>query len=152
MKMLYIVDREALGRWERPVIGGCYCSMKHGTIISQVLTLMRLIEGVDEPSVWTEHLTKVGNEMHLIDGGDATLLAPAETMLVDEVFEKFGWMDKWQLCEYTHSFEEWEDAGDSSKPIRVENVLSAVGKSDEEIARVSEEVDHLNQVDSLIGA
>ena len=30
MKMLYIIDREALARWERPVIGGRYCSMEPG--------------------------------------------------------------------------------------------------------------------------
>jgi hypothetical protein len=47
MKMLFIVDREALNQWERPVIGRKYCSMAHGTVISEVLDLMRRIEGVD---------------------------------------------------------------------------------------------------------
>lgn len=38
MKMLYIIDREAWAQWERLVTGGRYRSMKHGTIISQILS------------------------------------------------------------------------------------------------------------------
>jgi uncharacterized phage-associated protein len=151
MKLLYVVDREALRRWERPVVGGKYCSMKHGTIISEVLDLMRRIEGLDESSKWTEHLTKVGNEMHLIDHCPASSLSPGELRLVDEVFERFGRVNKWDLRDLTHRFDEWEDVGQSSKPIRVETILEAVGKTDADISRVAKETSYLNAVRQLIG-
>jgi len=61
-------------------------------------------------------------------------------------------MNKWELCQFTHSFKEWEDVGKSSKLIRVEKVLAAVGKTEKDITRVAEEIDHLNRVDDLIGA
>lgn len=151
MKLLYIIDREALCRWERPVIGGRYCSMQFGTVISQVLTKMRSVDGIDEPTIWTRHLEKVGNEMRLVLPEHVADLSPAETSLVEEVFDKFGRIDKFDLCNLTHSFGEWEDVGKRSKIIRIERVLAEMGKSEEDIHRVAEEVGHLNQVDELIG-
>lgn len=150
MKLLYIIDREALRRWDRPVVGGKYCSMKHGTVISQVLDLMRRIEGWDEPSTWTQHLTKVGNEMRLTDGCDVNELAPAEVKLADEIFEKFGKLSKWELRDLTHNFQEWEDVGTTSKPIRVERILECVGKNSDEVAHVADDMEYLNVVDDII--
>lgn len=150
MKLLYIVDREALFRWERPVIGGKYCSMKHGTVIGEVLDLMRSIEGWDDPTLWTEHLTKIGNEMHLTTACRVDGLSPGEVHLVDEVFNRFGHLSKWQLRDLTHTFPEYEDVGDTSKPIRVEHILRSGGKGEDDIARVADEVEYLNAVDELI--
>lgn len=152
MKMLYIVDREALQRWERPVIGGKYCSMEHGTVISEVLDLMRRIEGIDPISKWTEHLTKVRNEMRLVDQCSVSLLSPAEVRLIDEVFDRYGKANKWELRDLTHSFKEWENVGKSSKVIPVENILNAVGKTNADVNRVAKEAAHLNAVREVIGA
>ena len=152
MKMLYIVDREALRRWERPVIGGKYCSMEHGTVISEVLDLMRKIEGIDPSSKWTEHLTKIGNEMRLVDRCPVSSLSPGEVRLIDEVFDRHGNADRWELRDLTHGFKEWENVGKSSKAIRVEAILRAVGKTGPDINRVAKEAAHLNAVRELIGA
>jgi uncharacterized phage-associated protein len=152
MKMLYIIDREALRRWERPIIGGKYCSMEHGTVISEVLDLMRRIEGVDATTPWTNHLTKVENEMRLREECQVESLSPGEVRLIDEMFKKYGNADKWQLRDLTHEFQEWENVGKSSKPIRVEKILQAVGKNGQDINRVAKEVADLNVVRELTGA
>src|SRR5258708_23023914 len=97
VKLLYIVDREALARWGRPVSGGDYYSMPYGTVISPVLDLMHHVEGLDEPTFWAEHLTKMGNEMRLSKSAGDDELSPAELELVDEVFEQWGHLGKWEL-------------------------------------------------------
>lgn len=152
MKMLYIIDREALRRWERPVIGGKYCSMHHGTVISEVLDLMRRIEGLDASSTWTAHLTKVRNEMRLVEPRPISSLSPGELRLIDEVFDQYGKTGRWELRDLTHSFAEWENVGESSKAIRVEAILEAVGKSEADITRVAKEAAHLDAVRTLTGA
>src|SRR5438876_7824637 len=78
VKLLYIVDREALTRWGRPVSGGEYYAMPHGTVISPILDLMQRIEGWDEPTFWTQHLTKMGNEMELKEPAGDDELSDAE--------------------------------------------------------------------------
>jgi len=40
IKLLYIIDREALLRWGRPLTGDRYVSMDHGPVLSQTLNLI----------------------------------------------------------------------------------------------------------------
>lgn len=151
VKLVYIVDREALARWGRPVSGGDYYSLPHGTVISPVVDLMQRIEGFDEPSFWTTHMTKMGNEMQLLKAAGDEDLSAAEVELVDAVFEQWGHLNKWDLCNRTHEFGEWTDPHGSSIPIGIDEVLHHVGKSGEEIAAILDELKELQKVDSLIG-
>jgi hypothetical protein len=152
VKLLYIVDREALARWGRPVTGGEYYSMPYGTAISPVVDLMHRVEGLDEPTFWTEHLIKMGNEMRLAKSAGDDELSPAELDLVDEIFDQWGHLDKWELCNRTHDFGEWTDPHGSSIPIGIDEVLHHVGKTGEEIAAIIDELRELQKVDSLIGS
>lgn len=152
VKLLYIVDREALARWGRPVSGGDYYSMPYGTAISPVVDLVHQVEGLDEPTFWTEHLVKMGNEMHLAKSAGDDELSPAELELVDEVFEQWGHLNKWELCDRTHDFGEWTDPHGSSIPIGIDQVLHHVGKTGEEIVAIIDELRELQKVDALIGS
>ncbi len=152
MKLMYIVDREALCRWGRPVSGGGYYSLPHGTVISPVLDLMKRIEGVDESTFWTEHLTKMGNEMVLSKPAGDDELAPVETELVDEVFERFGLLDTWQLRDLTHESGEWTDPHGSALPIAIDEILHHAGKSGEEIRVLIDELRELEKVDAIMGS
>jgi len=151
VKLLYIVDREALARWGRPVSGGEYYSMPHGTVISPVVDLMRRIEGWDEPTFWTRHLTKMDNEMKLKEPAGEDELSDAEIALVDEIFEKFGKLSKWELRDLTHEFGEWHDPHGSSIPIGIDEVLHHVGKPAEQIIEIIDELNELQKVNALIG-
>lgn len=150
MKMLYILDREALLKWDRPVSGGKYASLEHGPIISPVLNLMRKLEGFDEPTYWTDHLTKEGHEMHLkVAPGDDDL-SNAELSLIDDIYDRYGKLTKWQIRDLTHDFEEWSDPGKSSYPISVPDVLHATGKRGEQISRVLRDMNGLAKVDAIL--
>jgi uncharacterized phage-associated protein len=150
VKLLYIVDREALARWGRPVSGGKYYSMPHGTVISPVVDLMRSIEGWDEPTFWTQHLTKMDNEMRLKEPAGEDELSDAEIELVDEIFERFGRLSKWQLRDLTHEFGEWIDPHGSSIPIGIDEVLHHVGKTAEQIVEIIDDLNELQKVNALI--
>jgi uncharacterized phage-associated protein len=149
-KLTYIIDREAFAKWGRPVIGGSYHSLPHGPIISQIRDLMKRIEGWDDDSVWTKHLTKIGNEMHLIGPAGSDELSPAEMQLIDEVVQTCGF-DPWKLRDRTHQFGEWINPNGSSIPIPITDILFEVGKSPKEIARLAEELSELQEIDALFG-
>lgn len=151
IKLLYIADREALKRWGRPITGGRYVSMPHGPVISNVYDLMKQVEGLDPPTYWTEHLTKLGNDMSLRQRTREDRIAEAEAALIDEVFAQFGSLDKWKLRDLTHDFPEWHDPKGSSDVIAPSELLSAVGKSEAEVQDLSRELDELNRIDSIIG-
>jgi len=150
MKFLYIVDREAIARWGRPVMGGAYYSLPHGPIISPVLTLMQKIEGWDDPSFWSEHLSKMGNEMNLLKPAGDDELSDAELALVDEVFQTYRNLNKWQLRDLTHNFGEWTDPHGSNIPIAIEEILFHVGKKGSEISKVLGQLQALEEINSLI--
>lgn len=152
VKLLYIVDREALSRWGRPVSGGDYYSMPYGTVISPVLDLMQRVEGLDEATFWTDHLTKMGNEMRITKSAGDDELSAAELDLIDEIFDQLGHLNKWELCDVTHTFGEWTDPHGSSIPIGIDEVLHHVGKNGDEIVAIIDELKELQKVDSLIGS
>ncbi len=152
VKLLYIIDREALRKWGRPVSGGSYYSLPHGTVISEVVNLMKRIEGLEDSTFWTDHLTKVGNEMHLLKGAGDDELSTAEMKLISEVFETYGQMHKWELRDLTHQFGEWTDPNGFSIPIGIEEILHHVGRSGKEIALLVEELRELEEIDRIIGA
>ena len=59
-------------------------------------------------------------------------LSPVEEDLIDQVFAEFGALTRWQLVEYTHTLPEWTDPHGSSVPIRLREVLSAQGISEDD--------------------
>jgi uncharacterized phage-associated protein len=152
VKLLYIIDREALARWGRPVVGGSYYSLPHGTAISEVLDLMKRIEGFDDSSYWTDHLTKIGNEMRLKESAGDDELSSAETELVAQVFKTYGGLNKWDLRDLTHQFGEWTDPKGSCIPIAIEEILHHQGKSGKEIALLIEDLRELEDIDRLLNA
>lgn len=59
-------------------------------------------------------------------------------------------MGKFQLVGYTHdNFSEWQDPNGSSYPIRPESILRAVGKSEEEIATILENLREQQQLENI---
>jgi uncharacterized phage-associated protein len=103
IKLLYIVDRQALLRWGRPVTTDCYVSMDRGPVLSQTLDL--ITEGVapNQTSIWAEHISQPENyKVHLRKEAGTEELSDAETALIDEVFHRFGAMNRWELVDLAH--------------------------------------------------
>jgi uncharacterized phage-associated protein len=131
VKLMYIVDREALKRWGYPLTGDEYYSLPHGPIVSRVYDLIADEPGLSSSAYWKDFIQTHDYEVRLARPASDEALAPADTELITEVFQRFGHLDQWQLRDLTHGFPEWRDPGGGRLPIRYVDILRAVGREDE---------------------
>src|SRR6266436_8673464 len=102
IKLLYLADREALLRWGRPVTTDRHVSMPKGPVVSQIYSLI-----ADEPqpgveSFWHNHIETVpGWSVQIIRDPSNEELSRAEESLLDEIVERHGSKDRWQLVRET---------------------------------------------------
>ena len=148
IKLLYLADREALGRWGRTISTDCYVSMKHGPVLSRVLNL--ITEGEDPSAgetIWAEYISEPEHyEVLLKKESSGDLLSEAEDELLDEIFAKFGQVD------FVHTLPEWKDPNGSAFPIAYSDILKAQNKAPERIRAIENELQSLSQVDHYLAA
>jgi len=136
IKLLYLLDREALGRWGIPVTTDHYASMEHGPIVSNIFNLIT----DDKPTpVWGRYISAPlgDHEVELRqDSGPISTdrLSQAEEKLIEEIFENFGHRNRWDLIEnHMHKLPEWRNPEGSSFPIHIRQILLALGYGEDEI-------------------
>jgi uncharacterized phage-associated protein len=151
IKLLYLVDREALIRFGRPVTGDSYVSMPHGPVLSS--TLDRINQGeYYRDGYWGRHIApKQDHQVALRGGVPNDQLSRAEEELIDEVFEKYGRMRRWDLVEFTHTLPEWHDPQGSSHPIDPAEILRDAGYSDDDIRDIAADLHEVELADSIFG-
>jgi uncharacterized phage-associated protein len=149
IKLLYIVDREALLRWGRPVTTDRYVSMDRGPVLSRTLSLITDGPLPGEASPWAEFISEPKDYgVRLRKPAPQGELSDAEIALIDEVFTKYGKLDRWKLVELVHSLPEWQDPNGSAIPIGYEDILRAGGKSPLETQSILDELENLAVADS----
>ncbi len=154
IKLLFLADREALYRWGRPITTDTFVSMRHGPVLSHVLDLI-----TDGPNpltgetFWTRHISEPDHyEVALKENPPDDLLSEAEDTLLDEIFERFGRLTRWQLVDLVHKLPEWKDPEGSALPIEYSDILRARNKSPEEIRAIESEIQELNQLEYHLAA
>lgn len=132
VKLLYIADREALRRWGIPITMDRYVSMEHGPVVSRTFNL---IQGVPAPT-WNRFISDpMGeHEVELLGDPGTSLLSAAEEQLLQDVFSKWGSLDRWKIVGLTHGFGEWRDPDGSSLPIAIADIFRALGESEQQIS------------------
>ena len=152
IKLLYIIEREALIKWRRPVIFDRYVSMNKGPVVS---TTLNIINGDERESTgpWDEAISRPDENyrVRLISDPGTGKLSDAEEELIKDVYRRYGNMNRWRLCEHTHGFPEWTDPQNSSIPIKYEDILAGAGKTDIEIAAIVEEIENIALMDEYFG-
>lgn len=151
IKLLYLVEREALVRFGAPVTYDAYVSMPHGPVMSATLDRINTREAYAD-GYWDRHIApKVNHEVVLRDPENVPhdQLSPAEIAIVDEIFERYGRRSRWELVEVTHELPEWTDPEGSSLPISPDDILRSEGYSDEEIAELRAEWEEAAYASSL---
>jgi uncharacterized phage-associated protein len=139
IKLLYMVEREALLRFARPIINDSLVSMPYGPVVSATLDRINSPELYAADGYWSKYITpKQNNEVSLRDGDDVPngMLSAADEALIDDVFRKYGHLDRWTLVKLTHDLPEWEDPNGSSTPIDPGTILLNEGFSEEEVAEI----------------
>lgn len=153
IKLMYMADRAALLRWERPITGDDYFSLRHGPILSATLTM---ISDGQDPSCerfWSEYIEKSGSyEVSLLKPCPPNDLSQAEENVIGEIFDKYGHYDKWELVKHLHEvLPEWKNPGNSSFPIDIESILKYEGWSEQEISDMDAELESVNAAKDLFG-
>lgn len=134
MKLLYLVDREALRLHGSPITGDNCVSMKHGPVLSNTYDM---IKSPPEPGTgragefWGEHINTLGYDV-VLSREVPPVLSPSDRELVDKVFEAYACHDTWTLAELTHELPEWRDPGPSALPIDYEDILASVGMDEKQ--------------------
>ena len=155
MKLLYLIDREALCRFGRPVTGDKIVAMKHGPVLSRVYDLVSHKKQELPQSEWHKFISRPNAYVYTVKFGgvpDTSELSQAELALVDEIFAKFRGWDEWSLVDYTHSLPEWRDPKGTSVPIPFEEILKAEKKTRGDIKAITEEAEADSFMESALAS
>lgn len=150
IKLLYLADRESWLEFNRPITGDSYVAMKRGPVLSQTFDLIRREPGAG-PWAQTIETDTDNREVRLKGEPDLGPLSDAEIEILKAAYRLHAEMDRWKLCDLTHALPEWKDPGRSSNPISPEDILAALGKSDEEIEEARQESQERVHFDRILG-
>jgi uncharacterized phage-associated protein len=151
IKLMYLLDREALLRWGRPVTTDRYVSMDNGPVVSRIYDLIREEPTPGTDPLWRHFISAPTNyEVSLTAELDNEELSPAEESLIEEIFSKYGKLSRWDLVNLSHELAEWQDPKGSAIPIEYRDILRAGQKTESEIAAIESELEALAAVESML--
>jgi uncharacterized phage-associated protein len=151
IKLLYLLDREALLRWGRPVTTDRYVSMDNGPVVSRIYDLIREEPAPGTDPIWRHYISAPQEyEVALVAEPATDELSRAEEALIEEVFAKFGNLNRWDLVRLSHEFPEWQDPNGSAIPIQYRDILRAGNKTESEIAAVEAELESLAATEAML--
>jgi uncharacterized phage-associated protein len=153
IKLLYLTDREALFRWERPLTGDSYVSMPKGPVLSRTYDLIDYPDLSGNRSYWHRFIRKASYDVSLIDEPGTDELSQRELNLIEQIYEQFKDKDWREMIVFCHKYlPEWKDPGDTSTPLPIEDMLRVSKKTEKEIELIDEEASNLKYFDLILPA
>ncbi|MBI1792410.1 MAG: SocA family protein [Acidobacteria bacterium] len=153
IKLLYFADREALIRWGSPITTDSYYSMDRGPVLSRVHDLVTEGASPVEPHFWEEHIQPHGDhEVRMVADPSNSELSEIEEELLDEVFDKYGRLSRWQIVDEAHKLPEWEDPHGGRICISYRNILHFGQKSSEQIEAILRDLHASEHVHKVLAA
>lgn len=149
VKLAYLADRESLKERGMPIIGGHYFSMRKGPVISEV---MNFVNQRNAPN-WKRSISaRHGNEVRLENHADTEELSQSEIDILDATVANHRHRTTDELVDWCHkNCPEYEDVGaQQRKPITVESILKAVGKSHKKVASIVREAESLERLEAIL--
>jgi uncharacterized phage-associated protein len=142
LKLLYLIDREALLRWGKPITGDKIVAMKRGPVLSRIFDLVSQKKQDHPKCAWHNLIPRPAPYVYTVRFSgvpDTSVLSEAELALIDEVFAQHRNKTDDQLVELTHKLPEWRNPGKTSVPIPFETILKVGKKSAGEIEAIASE-------------
>lgn len=145
IKLLYRADREALRLLGLPITTDKYVAMKLGPVTSHIYDLIKASKNPNaHPTFWSAHIQPSIDPREVVlrcDSGDSEL-SKVEEDIMAEIFATHGAKDRFKLADECHrNFPEWTDPGDSSTPIDISDIVSALDLSEDEATQVATMID-----------
>ena len=152
MKLMYLAERESMGRHGYTMTGDRFVSMPHGPVLS--LTLNHMDDALESaPDGWDSWVSDKANFVvglvREVSRDALDELSDADLDVLTSVWKKFGWMTKYQIRDYTHdprNCPEWRDPEGSSYPIAYETVFEALGHEKAIAEAMAKELKAQNQL------
>lgn len=155
MKLLYLADREAMGRFGTPISGDFIVAIPHGPALSLTLNLMDG-DTKSAPDGWDDWISdKEDHEVSLrkpVTREELDELSDADVDILETVWNQFGKMNRWEIRVYTHALPEWQDPKGSSHPIPYKDVFHALGRTDKEAEELAARIEAERSLDRLFAA
>jgi uncharacterized phage-associated protein len=150
LKLMYYADREMLVTRGTVITYDRWVAMEWGPVLSCTYDL---IKRTDDTNIWTEHIRKTGFEVQLIaDPGDDEL-SSAVNHIVDEVFERHGQKEPFDIALETHELGEYENPeGRDLKvaPLEYTTVLEVEGVPFDEIDKILSNIKAEESMDRML--
>ena len=148
IKLLYLMDREALLRWARSVTNDEYYSMKFGPVLSEVHDLITEQPSPEQPTFWSRHISDPTHyEIELTKEPGDDELSEAEEDLIQEIHSQYGRYAPFDLVKLLHQvLPEWKEVQHSRVQILYSEILAAGKKTPEEIAAIESELDSVARI------
>ncbi|MBX9600453.1 MAG: SocA family protein [Bryobacteraceae bacterium] len=151
IKLLYLLDREALLRWGRPVTTDRYVSIVVGPVGSRLYGLICEEAVTSAYSIWRHFISDPRNsEVSLIAEPEFDEISPSEESLIEEIFTNCGELSQWDLAQLSRDFPEWQDPNDGAIPITYRDILRAGHKTPNEIAAIESELEALAAAEAIL--
>jgi uncharacterized phage-associated protein len=150
IKLLYLADRAALHRWGIPISTDRYISMNHGPVLTNVFNL--IVDEKPKP-FWGRFISRpIGDyEVELTCQASTDLLSRAEENLLREIYQEYGYRNRWDLVENVmHRLPEWKCPEGSSVHISIREILEAQGEDEVEIHAVIKELYAMSRVEKAL--
>ena len=155
IKLMYLAERESLEQYGEPMIGDTLASMPHGPVVSITLDHINAFIQSEEGG-WDDWITDRSNHnVSLKTEGDPTdrllELSEADLNIINITYAKFGYMNQYQIRDYTHDHcGEWENPEGSSSSIPYDRLLKNVGYSPEIASQISQQINEQSELDNLL--
>lgn len=153
MKLLYLVDREALIRFGKPITGDRVVAMKHGPVLSRVYDLVSQKKQELPQSQWHKFIPRPNAFVYTVKFSgvpEFSELSQAELALIDAVFSRFSGWEEWELVDFTHQLPEWHDPKGTSVPISFEDILKAAEVPEETIEAIADEAEADRSLEAVL--
>ena len=135
MKLLYIADRVSLSEYHYSITTDSYYSMKFGPVVSGIYDCIRHWNDLPDDSPWkrTIYINKEKYEAVLTDENNPfDMLSEEEKDILRDANNGHDSENQFELSQFTHSFPEWKDPGNSRIPLSIEEIINATVKDEKE--------------------
>lgn len=154
IKMLYWADREAIAKWQEPITGDVPVSAPYGQILG---TIYDLTKGDCQTlrQYWEQFISDADTETNRItlkSEPGVNELSKAEIAILKATHAKFKDFTFERTKNFFAALAEHENvAKGTSKPLPMESIFRAVGKSDADIKKAEERCRQTKLAELLLG-
>jgi uncharacterized phage-associated protein len=127
LKLLYFFEREMMRQTGYPVLGDEFFIMKQGAILSNTMDLMTEEPQPGERSIWHDHIATEGYNLKIVSLPEFDLISEIEKAILDDLWIKYGSMNKWAVVEEAHKLPEHVDISRGRIPLPLSKIFRHFG-------------------------